>query len=84
MARVSHCRSQEVNNEKNLPLILLDHQPFQLEDAVNNNIALMLSGHTHDGQIWPLSLIVCSMYEVAHGYKLKGNSHFYVSSGLGI
>ena len=75
---------EQVNNEKNLPLILLDHQPFQLEEAVNNNITLMLSGHTHDGQIWPISLIVRSMYEVAHGYKQKENSYFYVSSGLGI
>jgi len=75
---------EQIKNEKNLPLVLLDHQPFQLEEAVKNNIALMLSGHTHDGQIFPISLIVRSMYEVAHGYKQKGNSHFYVSSGLGI
>jgi predicted MPP superfamily phosphohydrolase len=75
---------EKVKNEKNLPLVLLDHQPYQLEEAVKNNIALMLSGHTHDGQIWPVSLIVRSMYEIAQGYKKKENSHFYVSSGLGI
>jgi len=76
------CR--KINNEKHLPLILLDHQPFQLEEAVQNNISLMLSGHTHAGQIFPISLIVRSMYELTHGYKKKENSHFYVSSGLGI
>jgi predicted MPP superfamily phosphohydrolase len=75
---------EQVKNEKNLPLVLLDHQPYHLEEAVKNNIALMLSGHTHDGQIWPVSLIVRSMYEVTRGYKQKENSHFYVSSGLGI
>jgi len=74
----------QVKNEKNLPVILMDHQPFQLEKAVKNNITLMLSGHTHDGQIWPISLIVRSMYEIASGYKKKENTHFYVSSGLGI
>jgi predicted MPP superfamily phosphohydrolase len=76
------CR--QVNNENHIPVILLDHQPFNLEEAVENNITLMLSGHTHAGQIFPISLIVRSMYEVTHGYKKKGNSHFYVSSGLGI
>jgi predicted MPP superfamily phosphohydrolase len=75
---------EQIENEQNLPVILLDHQPFQLEEAVANNIALMLSGHTHDGQIWPISLVVRSMYEVAHGYKKRENTHFYVSSGLGI
>jgi len=75
---------EQVKNDKNLPVILMDHQPFQLEDAVKNNITLMLSGHTHDGQIFPVSLIVRSMYEIASGYKKKGNTHFYVSSGLGI
>jgi predicted MPP superfamily phosphohydrolase len=74
----------QVKNEKNLPLILLDHQPFQLDEAVKNNITLMLSGHTHDGQVFPISLIVSSMYEIASGYKKKENTHFYVSSGLGI
>ena len=74
----------ELQNDENLPIVLLDHQPYQLEDAVNNNITLMLSGHTHAGQIFPVSLIIRSMYEVAHGYKRTENTHFYVSSGLGI
>ena len=74
----------QVKNEKNLPLILLDHQPYQLDEAVKNNITLMLSGHTHDGQVFPISLIVSAMYEMASGYKKKENTHFYVSSGLGI
>jgi predicted MPP superfamily phosphohydrolase len=71
---------KQVKNEKQLPVVLLDHQPYQLEEAVKNNIFLMLSGHTHDGQIWPISLIVRSMYEVAYGYKKKENSHFYLAS----
>lgn len=65
------------------PKILLDHTPFKLEQAVNNNIDLQLSGHTHHGQIWPANIITNLIYEVSWGYKKKGNTHFYVSSGAG-
>lgn len=66
------------------PLFLLDHQPYFLEEAEENGIDLQISGHTHNGQLWPLNLIVDKIYEVGHGYKKKGNTHIYVSSGLGL
>ncbi|MDL2262262.1 metallophosphoesterase [Bacteroidales bacterium OttesenSCG-928-I21] len=69
---------------KDNPIILLDHQPFHLEEAQENNVTLQLSGHTHNGQFFPVNLIVKSMYELAYGYLKKGNTHYYVSSGLGI
>ncbi len=65
-------------------LILLDHQPFHLDEAAKNNIDLQISGHTHNGQFFPGSLIVKRMYEVAHGYLKKNSTHYYISSGLGI
>ncbi len=65
-------------------IILLDHQPFHLEDAANNNIDLQVSGHTHNGQFFPGNLLVKNMYEMAHGYLKKAKTHFYISSGLGI
>ena len=67
----------------NYPKILLDHTPFKLEQAQQNNIDLQLSGHTHHGQIWPANLITKMIYEVSWGYKKKGGSHYYVSSGAG-
>jgi predicted MPP superfamily phosphohydrolase len=70
--------------DKTKPLILLDHQPFHLEEAEQNNIALQISGHTHHGQVLPLSWITDLMYETAYGYLRKGNTHIYVSSGIGI
>lgn len=70
--------------DKSLPLILLDHQPSKLSDAVENKIDVQLSGHTHNGQIYPFSLIVAKFYELVYGYKKIGNTHFYVSSGLGL
>lgn len=66
------------------PLFLLDHQPYCPEEAVKEGIDLQFSGHTHDGQLWPLNLIVKKVYEVSHGYKKTGNTQLYVSSGLGL
>ena len=65
------------------PIILLDHQPFKLEDAEKAGADLQLSGHTHHGQLWPLNYITNAIYEVSWGYLRKGKTHFYVSSGIG-
>ena len=64
--------------------ILLDHQPYHLEQAERQQIDFQFSGHTHHGQVWPISWITESMYECAHGYLRRGATHYYVSSGLGI
>ncbi len=69
--------------DKNLPVILLDHQPFHLEEAEQNAVDLQLSGHTHHGQLWPFNFITKKVYEVSWGYKKKGQTHIYVSCGVG-
>ncbi len=66
------------------PVILLDHQPFHLDEAVKEGVDLELSGHTHNGQMWPLNYITGMIYELSYGYLKKGNSHFIVSSGYGL
>jgi len=66
------------------PIILLDHQPFNINETVENGIDLQLSGHTHNGQIWPLSCITNMIYEVSYGYLKKENSNIIVTSGYGI
>jgi predicted MPP superfamily phosphohydrolase len=68
---------------RNLPLILMDHQPVKLQEAVDHGIDLQLSGHTHHGQLWPFNFITKKIYELSTGYLKKGNTHFYVSSGAG-
>jgi predicted MPP superfamily phosphohydrolase len=65
------------------PIILLDHQPFELNEKEQLGADLTLSGHTHHGQMWPLNYITQAIYEVSWGYKQKGNLHVYVSSGFG-
>lgn len=66
------------------PLILLDHQPYYLVEAMHNGVDLQFSGHTHRGQLFPLNLLIGRMYELGYGYKKKGDTHYYVSSGLGL
>ena len=73
---------QQADNSKYT--ILLDHQPYHLEQTEQANIDLQLSGHTHEGQIWPISLITHAVYECAWGNYQRGNTRYYVSSGLGI
>ena len=64
--------------------ILLDHQPYHLEEAEHNGIDFQFSGHTHHGQVWPASWITDALYEKAYGGLKKGNTQYYVSSGMGI
>ena len=65
------------------PVILMDHQPFNLGETAIEGVDLSLSGHTHHGQIWPFNYITKAIYELSRGYKKIGNTHFYVSSGFG-
>lgn len=65
-------------------LILLDHQPYHLEQAEQHHVDFQFSGHTHHGQVWPISWITESIYECAFGSYQRGNTRYYISSGLGI
>lgn len=70
--------------DKSKPIILLDHQPYNLEEAEQNGVDLQFSGHTHRGQVWPISLITDAIYEDSYGFLQKGNTNVYVSSGIGL
>jgi predicted MPP superfamily phosphohydrolase len=69
--------------DHSFPIILMDHQPFQLSKPEELGVDLQLSGHTHHGQIWPFNYITNAIYEVSWGYKKKGNTNIYVSCGFG-
>lgn len=70
--------------DRTKPIILLDHQPFNLGETVKAGVDIQLSGHTHNGQMWPLNYITRLIYELSYGYLKKGNTHFIVSSGYGL
>ena len=73
---------EEVDATK--PIIMVDHQPYEVAKKDSLGVDIQLSGHTHHGQVWPLSMLVDRMYEQSHGYKKWKNSHVYVSSGLSL
>ena len=70
-----------IDREK--PIVVMNHQPFNLQEAADAQVDLHLSGHTHNGQLWPFNYITKAMFELSWGYLKKGDTHFYVSSGYG-
>lgn len=70
--------------DKSRYTILLDHQPYHLEQAERAGIDFQFSGHTHHGQVWPISWITDHIYECAFGAWTRGQTSYYVSSGMGI
>ncbi|WP_176461653.1 metallophosphoesterase [Anaeromicrobium sediminis] len=69
--------------DKSLPIIVLDHQPKELEEAKNIGADMQLSGHTHRGQMFPNNFITQRVYEVDWGHVKKDNLNVIVSSGVG-
>lgn len=72
-----------VGVDRSRPIILMDHQPFQLDEASKAGADLQLSGHTHHGQLWPLNYITKMVYQVSWGYEKIGDTHYYISCGFG-
>lgn len=66
------------------PVIVIDHQPYALGEIAEAGADVQVSGHTHRGQVWPISWITDAMFEKSHGHLQKDGTHFYISSGLGI
>ncbi len=64
--------------------ILLDHQPREMEQNAAAGYDLMLSGHTHAGQMWPVGLLTTLFDKrtVNYGQKAFGNMQLIVSSGI--
>jgi len=68
------------------PVIVLDHQPTELDLLAAEGADLHLSGHTHGGQIWPFGQISVLMRanEELYGLYRRGHMHGVVSSGTGV
>jgi predicted MPP superfamily phosphohydrolase len=70
--------------DRNKLIILLDHQPQHLEEAQEAGVDFQFSGHTHDGQVWPVSFVASKLYEKSYGYLRKDRTQYYITSGLGL
>ncbi len=64
-------------------LVLLAHQPKQIHEAAERGVGLMLSGHTHGGQIFPWGFFVRLDQPYVAGLAKHGDTHIYVSRGTG-
>lgn len=70
--------------DRNAPSILIKHVPVHMDVADDAGINLQLSGHTHSGQVWPISLIVRRVYkEFAYGMHPFGDMSVITTSGAG-
>ncbi|MBN2207420.1 MAG: metallophosphoesterase, partial [Candidatus Aminicenantes bacterium] len=65
-----------------LPVILLDHRPVDLENVSRTIADIQLSGHSHHGQLFPVNFVTKHRYELSWGYKKKGKTHVFVTSGV--
>lgn len=65
-----------------LPLILADHRPTEIDEVSLSKADIQLSGHTHNGQLFPINLITRNVYQLSWGHMKKGNTHFFVTSGI--
>ena len=63
--------------------VLLSHTPWLVERAAALGVGLMLSGHTHDGQIWPFGYLVAMQYPFLGGAYDVGAMRLVVCRGTG-
>jgi predicted MPP superfamily phosphohydrolase len=73
----------KINYDKNLPSILMNHVPIGYKDAMKMGINLQISGHTHDGQLFPFSLLVKIFFPKKVGLYSFGKFSLYISPGTG-
>ncbi len=69
--------------DRSKPVILLDHQPNALDEAERAGVDLVLSGHTHRGQVFPGSVITNLIFENDWGLLQRGEFHSIVTQGYG-
>jgi len=65
------------------PVVLLAHQPVQVEQARAAGVDLQLSGHTHGGQLWPFDYAVLLDQPAVEGLSRQGDTQLYVTAGAG-
>lgn len=72
------------NMDPTLPIIVLDHEPAELQELADAGVDLDLCGHTHDGQMFPGNIVIRFLWENSCGYLQKDQMHNIVTSGVGL
>ena len=73
------CAGRDTSRE----LILLAHQPRQIFEAAAHGVGLQISGHTHGGQLFPITLLVGLDQPYVAGLSRHEDTQIYVSRGTG-
>ena len=78
--------AQEItdNMDLSLPVLVIDHEPRELQELADAGVDADLCGHTHDGQLFPGNITIKFLWENACGYLKKDNMHNIVTSGVGL
>lgn len=66
------------------PILVMDHEPKELQELADAGVDVDLCGHTHDGQLFPGNLLIRLFWENPCGYLQKDGMHNIVTSGVGV
>ena len=69
--------------DPNLPVVLAHHTPTRIKEAARAGVDIMLSGHVHEGQLWPFKYLAEAVYGVKTGLSKIDGMFFYLTSGAG-
>jgi len=72
------------NLDKSKYILVLDHQPNDYENQIRGGADLVLSGHTHGGQLFPFNYVgeYLKINDKTYGYERRGQTDFIVTSGI--
>ena len=70
--------------DMSLPVLVMDHQPRFLQESADAGVDVLFSGHTHDGQTFPINLVMNREWEKPSGMLIKGSMASIVTSGVGL
>ena len=72
------------NLDKSKYIVVLDHQPNDYKSQAAEEVDLVLSGHTHGGQLWPLNKAGewIGANDKTYGYERRNLTDFIVTSGI--
>ena len=77
-------RLKALGYDENIPSIVLLHDPKNSRALTDINVSMVLSGHTHGGQFFPITMIVRRIYKaLAHGVSYENNTASVTTYGVG-
>ena len=72
------------NLDKSKYMLVLDHQPGDYDAQADSGVDLVLSGHTHGGQMIPITYVgeLFNINDATYGYEKRKDTEFIVTSGI--